>query len=70
MNTDTKQTPRQRLASTLRRNEYKGCRGQVSNHGKSRFSLQIFASADEPRFLSYPFAPASTTSRLVLDVNL
>jgi hypothetical protein len=69
MNTKT-QTPKQKLAAMLRRNEYKGCTGQVSYHGAGRVSVQIFADATDTRFADKPFAPSSRVSRLVADINL
>ena len=70
MNSVKTQSPKQKLASMLRRKEYAGCRGQVSSHGMGRVSVQIFAPADDARFAKKPMAASSTTSRLVADVNL
>ncbi len=70
MNAAKNQSPKQKLAAMLRRKEYAGCRGQVSSHGMGRVSVQIFAPASDARFANKPLAASSTTSRLVIDVNL
>lgn len=60
MTTRTRRTPKQILASTLRRKEFEGCRGQACDHGAGRLSIVILASADDPRFLDRPLNAQGT----------
>ncbi len=39
------------LADLLGQARYAGLTGQISSHGCERFSVQIFAPVDDPRFL-------------------
>ena len=66
MKTPTR-SPKQIIASLLRRSEYRGCTGQISYHGCNRRSLQIFAPADDARF-AYPVNAQGM--RIVLDSNI
>lgn len=66
MSTTTNRTPRQMLASLLRRKEFAGCDGQVSAHGAGRISIQIFAPATEDNMKRWPYAQANAQATLVV----
>ncbi len=64
-------TSQQILASTLRRTEYRGCRGQSSSHDAGTHSIQIFADATAENRKRFPWAPLNAQGTLIVaDFNL
>jgi len=59
-------TPKQILASMLRRREYAGCTGQTSSHGAGQHSIQIFAPATEENVKRFPTARKNPQGTLVV----
>ena len=64
-------TPKQIMASTLRRREYAGCHGQTSYHGCGRYSIQIYCRPTPENRKRFPYAtPNAEGSFIVADFDL
>lgn len=59
-------TPKQTLADHLRRKEYRGCTGQVSDHGMGRTSIQIFTDNTSVNRKTFEYARINNTGSLIV----